>query len=168
MFIASLPFSPRLCVLVGRNGAGGLVWLMADGCCVVDGVVNFRGAGVSKAAGIARLGCASSVSISCGGSECGVCAELLLTRTPARYAPPSAPHSRFCCQSWRRWQRFFGIRQSVCCVVLSGGGACVVEPIRTVALAPELCVLVEIGSGLERERVRCYASLVSVGGLELF
>ncbi|AUG33811.1 FeS assembly ATPase SufC [Candidatus Hodgkinia cicadicola] len=161
----NLHLSPgELCVLVGRNGAGKSSLanaLVADGRYVVGGVVNFRGANISKAAGlvIARLGVflAFQHPVEIPGvmfihfiklAVSKLNAELLTT-LPAKLSALTT----FLNLS-------VGLLYRPVNVGFSGGEARMFELIQMVALEPKLCVLDEADSGLDRERVQCYASLV--------
>lgn len=165
----NLHLSPgELCVLVGRNGVGksSLVnALVADGRYVVGGAVNFRGTDVSMAAGlaIARLGLFLAFQhpveipgvmfvhfIKLAASKLN--AELLMT-LPSKLSALTAFLSLP-----------VGLLYRAVNVGFSGGEARLFELIQMVALEPKLCVLDETDSGLDRERVRCYASLVLAFG----
>ncbi|AUG34110.1 FeS assembly ATPase SufC [Candidatus Hodgkinia cicadicola] len=165
----NLHLSPgELCVVVGRNGAGKSSLanaLVADGRYVVGGVVNFRGANVSNAAGlaIARLGVflAFQHPVEIPGvmfvhfiklAVSKLNAELLIT-LPAKLSALTT-----------FLNLPVGLLYRPVNVGFSGGEARMFELIQMVALEPKLCVLDETDSGLDRERVRCYASLVLAFG----
>ncbi|ATW06117.1 FeS assembly ATPase SufC [Candidatus Hodgkinia cicadicola] len=165
----NLRLSPgELCVLVGRNGVGKSSLanaLVADGRYGVDGIVNFRGADVSNAAGlaIARLGVFLAfqhpveipgvmfihfIKLAVGKLNAG-----LLKTLPSKLSALTTFLSLPVSLLYRPVN-----------VGFSGGEARMFELVQMVALEPKLCVLDETDSGLDRERLQCYASLVLAFG----